>query len=155
MGLRSDAGLLAEEYNPKTYGLMGSFPQPFSHVALETMAVDISRRRGLPSGDRDRALHTSLFRLSSSDGSGLYLERDKTMSEIPPRCFFGSLRKLGLSTRDASRQRLTATTSNFPRFASANLIRYNSCDRGIKHACDKDGEGQWQRQRLKRRIALL
>src|ERR1017187_1835985 len=73
MGLRSDAGLLAEEYNPKTYGLMGSFPQPFSHVALETMAVDISRQRGLPSGDRDRALHTSLFRLSSSDGSGLYL----------------------------------------------------------------------------------
>src|ERR1039457_5299270 len=87
MELRSDAGLLAEEYNPKTYGLMGSFPQPFSHVALETMAVDISRRRGLPSGDRDRALHTSLFRLSSSDGSGLYLERDKTMSEIPPPAF--------------------------------------------------------------------
>jgi hypothetical protein len=80
MGLRSDAGLLAEEYNPKTNGLMGSFPQPFSPVALETMAVDISRQRGLPSGDRDRALHTSLFRLSSSDGSGLYLERDKTMS---------------------------------------------------------------------------
>jgi hypothetical protein len=42
-----------------------------------------------------------------------------------------------------------------PAFASANLIRYNSCDRGVKHACDKDGEGQWQRQRLKRRIALL
>src|ERR1022692_3314117 len=87
MGLRSDAGLLAEEYNPKTNGLMGSFPQPFSHVALETTAVDISRQRGLPSGDRDRALHTSLFRLSSSDGGGLYLERDKTMSEITPDAF--------------------------------------------------------------------
>ena len=37
----------------------------------------------------------------------------------------------GLSTRDALRQRLTATTSNFPRFASANLIRYNSCDREL------------------------
>src|SRR5207244_12831321 len=22
---------------------------------------------------------------------------------------------------------------------SANLIRYNSCDRGVRHACDKDG----------------
>ena len=46
MWLRSDAGLLAEEYNPKTNGLMGSFQQPFSHVALETMAVDISRQKG-------------------------------------------------------------------------------------------------------------
>src|SRR5438445_13759908 len=23
---------------------------------------------------------------------------------------------------------------------SANLIRYNSCDRGVRYACDKDGE---------------
>src|SRR5205823_970118 len=23
---------------------------------------------------------------------------------------------------------------------TANLIRYNSCDRGVRHACDKDGE---------------
>src|SRR5450755_1938164 len=35
---------------------------------------------------------TSLLRLSSSDGSELYLERDKTKGEIPPRCFFSSLR---------------------------------------------------------------
>src|ERR1039457_2676571 len=53
MGLRSDAGLLAEEYNPKTNGLMGSFPQPFSHVAL-TMAVDISRQKG-PAVRRSRS----------------------------------------------------------------------------------------------------
>jgi hypothetical protein len=45
MWLRSDAGLLAEEYNPKTNGLMGSFPPPFSHVTLETTAVDIIRQK--------------------------------------------------------------------------------------------------------------
>jgi hypothetical protein len=48
---------LAEEYNPKTNGLMGIFPQRFSHVALETMAyrlgclcevTDLDRRTAGP-----------------------------------------------------------------------------------------------------------
>src|ERR1039458_2232513 len=110
MGLRSDAGLLAEEYNPKTSGLMGSFPQPFSHVALETTTVDISRQKG-PTVRRSRsgASHKPipvvvLGRQWIVFGTRQNDERNS------PRCFFGSLRKLGLSTRDASRQRLTATT---------------------------------------------
>jgi hypothetical protein len=48
MGLRSDAGLLAEEYNPKTNGLMGSFPQPFSHVAaLQTWMTSGDQMGGI------------------------------------------------------------------------------------------------------------
>src|ERR1035437_2962384 len=119
MGLRSDAGLLAEEYNPKTNGLMGSFPQPFSPAALETMAVDISRQKG-PAVRRSRsgASHKPipvvvLGRQWIVFGTRQNDERNN------PRCFFGSVRESGLSTRDAPRQLLTATTSNFSRFASA------------------------------------
>src|SRR5450756_2621018 len=84
MGRRSDAGLLAEEYNPKTNGLMGSFPHPFSHVALETMALDISRQKG-PAVRRSRsgASHKPIP-VVVLGRRGLYLERDKTMSEITP-----------------------------------------------------------------------
>src|ERR1019366_3992474 len=78
MGLRSDAGLLAEEYNPKTNGLMGSFPHPFSHVALETMALDISRQKG-PAVRRSRsgASHKPIP-VVVLGRRGLYLERAKT-----------------------------------------------------------------------------
>ena len=39
-------------------------------------------------------------------------------------------------------------------FRISDLIRYNSCDRGVTLAT-RDGEGQWQRQHPKQRIALL
>jgi len=39
------------------------------------------------------------------------------------------------------------------RFSEPDPLQF--LDREIKHAYDKDGEGQWQRQRLKRRVVLL
>jgi GH15 family glucan-1,4-alpha-glucosidase len=44
--LRNDVGLMAEEYDPKTQGMLGNFPQAFSHVALINTALNLSRIEG-------------------------------------------------------------------------------------------------------------
>jgi GH15 family glucan-1,4-alpha-glucosidase len=41
--LRSDVGLLAEEYDPGTGRQLGNMPQAFSHVGLVTSARHIDR----------------------------------------------------------------------------------------------------------------
>jgi GH15 family glucan-1,4-alpha-glucosidase len=38
LGLRNDLGLLSEEYDAK-HGLVGNFPQAFSHIALINAAL--------------------------------------------------------------------------------------------------------------------
>ena len=42
LGLRSDLGLLAEEYDPRAKRLLGNFPQAFSHVALVNAAFSLA-----------------------------------------------------------------------------------------------------------------
>jgi GH15 family glucan-1,4-alpha-glucosidase len=44
--LRTDLGLLAEEYDPKAERLIGNFPQAFSHVALINTAHNLTRAFG-------------------------------------------------------------------------------------------------------------
>jgi GH15 family glucan-1,4-alpha-glucosidase len=39
VGLTNDVGLLSEEYDPRTGGMLGNFPQAFSHVALVNSAL--------------------------------------------------------------------------------------------------------------------
>jgi GH15 family glucan-1,4-alpha-glucosidase len=46
LGLRSDLGLLAEEYDLKAKRLVGNFPQAFSHVALINTAHNLTRAFG-------------------------------------------------------------------------------------------------------------
>jgi GH15 family glucan-1,4-alpha-glucosidase len=41
--LRNDVGLLAEEYDPVHKRLLGNFPQAFSHLALVSTALNLSR----------------------------------------------------------------------------------------------------------------
>jgi GH15 family glucan-1,4-alpha-glucosidase len=43
LGLRSDLGLLSEEYDPASNRMVGNFPQAFSHVALLNTAFTLSR----------------------------------------------------------------------------------------------------------------
>jgi GH15 family glucan-1,4-alpha-glucosidase len=43
LGLRTDLGLLAEEYDPAARRLVGNFPQAFSHIALVDTAYNLSR----------------------------------------------------------------------------------------------------------------
>jgi GH15 family glucan-1,4-alpha-glucosidase len=43
LSLRSDLGLLAEEYDPKAGRQLGNFPQAFSHIGLVNSAVNLSR----------------------------------------------------------------------------------------------------------------
>jgi GH15 family glucan-1,4-alpha-glucosidase len=43
LALRSDVGLLAEEYDPRLQCQMGNFPQAFSHVALVNTAYNLAR----------------------------------------------------------------------------------------------------------------
>ena len=43
--LRNDVGLLAEEYDPRPGGMLGNFPQAFTHLAVITTAHRLS---GLP-----------------------------------------------------------------------------------------------------------
>ncbi|MFI1012099.1 glycoside hydrolase family 15 protein [Streptomyces sp. NPDC020965] len=43
LALRSDVGLLAEEYDPVSGRQLGNFPQAFSHIALVTTALALSR----------------------------------------------------------------------------------------------------------------
>jgi GH15 family glucan-1,4-alpha-glucosidase len=46
LGLRTDLGLLAEEYDLKAKRLVGNFPQAFSHVALINTAHNLTRAFG-------------------------------------------------------------------------------------------------------------
>jgi GH15 family glucan-1,4-alpha-glucosidase len=41
LALRSDVGLLAEEYDPAARRFAGNFPQAFSHVALVGSAYNL------------------------------------------------------------------------------------------------------------------
>jgi GH15 family glucan-1,4-alpha-glucosidase len=41
LSLRSDVGLLAEEYDPRATRLLGNFPQAFSHVGLVNSARNL------------------------------------------------------------------------------------------------------------------
>jgi GH15 family glucan-1,4-alpha-glucosidase len=43
LALRTDLGLLAEEYDPRVGCLVGNFPQAFSHVALVGTALNLAR----------------------------------------------------------------------------------------------------------------
>ncbi|MFQ5666112.1 MAG: glycoside hydrolase family 15 protein [Candidatus Binatia bacterium] len=43
LAVRSDLGLLAEEYDPRTDRQLGNFPQALSHIALVNTAVNLSR----------------------------------------------------------------------------------------------------------------
>jgi len=44
LDLRSDLGLLAEEWDPKTRRQLGNFPQAFTHVALVNTAFNLDRQ---------------------------------------------------------------------------------------------------------------
>jgi GH15 family glucan-1,4-alpha-glucosidase len=43
LALTNDAGLLAEEYDPRSRRQLGNFPQAFSHVALINTAMNLTR----------------------------------------------------------------------------------------------------------------
>ncbi len=51
LSVRTDLGLLAEEYDPAARRLVGNFPQAFSHVALVNTARNLSQEGG-PAEDR-------------------------------------------------------------------------------------------------------
>jgi GH15 family glucan-1,4-alpha-glucosidase len=51
LSLRSDLGLLAEQYDPKTRRLIGNYPQALSHIALVNTAYNLSAVKG-PAHDR-------------------------------------------------------------------------------------------------------
>jgi GH15 family glucan-1,4-alpha-glucosidase len=51
LSLRSDLGLLAEQYDPKTRRLIGNYPQALSHIALINTAYNLSAVKG-PAHDR-------------------------------------------------------------------------------------------------------
>jgi GH15 family glucan-1,4-alpha-glucosidase len=54
LAIRTDLGLLSEEYDPELRRLLGNFPQAFSHVALVNSAFNLSRELG-PAEDRQRS----------------------------------------------------------------------------------------------------
>ncbi len=45
IGLRTDLGLLSEEYDTEAKRLVGNFPQAFSHIALITSAYNLARHQ--------------------------------------------------------------------------------------------------------------
>jgi GH15 family glucan-1,4-alpha-glucosidase len=51
LDLRTDVGLLSEEYDPTKRRLLGNFPQAFTHVSLINTASNLSRASG-PAKDR-------------------------------------------------------------------------------------------------------
>jgi GH15 family glucan-1,4-alpha-glucosidase len=53
LGISSDLGLLAEEYDPSAKRLLGNFPQAFTHVGLVNSAYNLSRHTG-PAHQRGR-----------------------------------------------------------------------------------------------------
>lgn len=48
VGLVNDVGLLAEEMDPRTGGMLGNLPQGLSHLSLINAAVTLHRRSGTP-----------------------------------------------------------------------------------------------------------
>jgi GH15 family glucan-1,4-alpha-glucosidase len=46
LGISSDLGLLAEEYDPATKRLLGNYPQAFTHVGLVNSAYNLSHHTG-------------------------------------------------------------------------------------------------------------
>ena len=60
IALRNDVGLLSEEYDPVQRRFLGNFPQAFSHVALVTTALNLSRHveQAHPAEQRARNGHT-------------------------------------------------------------------------------------------------
>ena len=46
LSLRSDVGLLAEEYSPEERRLLGNYPQAFTHVALINTAMNLTKSEG-------------------------------------------------------------------------------------------------------------
>jgi GH15 family glucan-1,4-alpha-glucosidase len=55
IGVSSDLGLLAEEYDPEEKRLLGNFPQAFTHVGLVNSAYNLSKHTG-PGHQRGRRL---------------------------------------------------------------------------------------------------
>jgi GH15 family glucan-1,4-alpha-glucosidase len=53
IGVSSDLGLLAEEYDPSAKRLLGNFPQAFTHVGLVNSAYNLSEHKG-PGHQRGR-----------------------------------------------------------------------------------------------------
>jgi GH15 family glucan-1,4-alpha-glucosidase len=53
LGISSDLGLLAEEYDPSAKRLLGNFPQAFTHVGLVNSAYNLSKHTG-PAHQRGR-----------------------------------------------------------------------------------------------------
>jgi GH15 family glucan-1,4-alpha-glucosidase len=53
LSLRSDVGLLAEQYDPLSRRLLGNFPQAFSHVGLINTARNLGRAGG-PAEERQK-----------------------------------------------------------------------------------------------------
>jgi GH15 family glucan-1,4-alpha-glucosidase len=49
LSLRTDLGLLAEEYDPRLKRQCGNFPQAFSHIALVDTAFNIGQIAAQPS----------------------------------------------------------------------------------------------------------
>ena len=44
LGLGNDVGLFSEEYDAKNHRMLGNFPQAFTHVAIITSALNLSKR---------------------------------------------------------------------------------------------------------------
>jgi GH15 family glucan-1,4-alpha-glucosidase len=57
LAVRSDVGLLSEEYDPRARRLVGNFPQALSHVALVSTAFNLARAPGAPRATRHPARH--------------------------------------------------------------------------------------------------
>jgi GH15 family glucan-1,4-alpha-glucosidase len=54
LSIRTDLGLLAEQYHPRLKRLLGNFPQAFSHVGLVNSARNLSSGEG-PAEHRPKA----------------------------------------------------------------------------------------------------
>jgi len=58
LSLRSDTGLLAEEYDPQRKFLLGNYPQAFTHIALINSARNLTRSGGPGEHRADDAQHS-------------------------------------------------------------------------------------------------